>query len=80
MLLQMQRLEAKEWLGGKVGEGCVKAETVVDLGPKARPKRPKSGWHCTHFGEFHALLVGTLGQISKCCDNAKSPLDEVYPQ
>jgi hypothetical protein len=22
------------------------------------------------WGEFHALLVGTLGQISKCCDNA----------
>lgn len=80
MLLQMERLEAKEWLGGKVGEGRVKPETVVDHGPKARPKRPKSGWHCTHFEEFHALFVVTRGQNSKRCDNAKSPLDEVYPQ
>ena len=80
MLLQMQRLEVKEWLGANVGEGRVKPETVVYVWPKARLKRRNRGGFERTLGEFHALLVGTLGQISKCCDNAESPLDEVYPQ
>lgn len=62
MLLQMQKLEAKEWLGANVGEVRVKPETVVDVGPKARPKRRDRGGIARTLGESHALLVGTLGR------------------
>jgi hypothetical protein len=61
MLLQMQRLEPKEWLGANAGEGRVKPETVVDVGPKARPKRRNRGGITRTLGEFHALLAGTPG-------------------
>ena len=77
----MHRLEAKEWLGAKVGEGRVKAETVVDVWPKARPKRRNRGGIARTLGRIPRTSRRYAGaKFSKCSDNARSPLDEVYPQ
>jgi len=77
----MHRLEAKEWLGAKVGEGRVKPETVVDVWPKARPKRRNRGGIARTLGRIPRTSRRYAGaKFSKCSDNARSPLDEVYPQ
>jgi hypothetical protein len=63
MLLQMQRLEAKEWLGANMGEGPVKPETVVYVWPKARPKRRnRVALHALWENSTH-FFVGTRGKF-----------------
>jgi hypothetical protein len=80
MLLQVQRLEAKEWLGANVGEGRVTPETVVYVWPKARPKRRNRGGIARTLGRIPRTSCWDAGANFKMLRQCEPPLDEIYPQ